>query len=114
MSAVFSDYTVRSRRKKRRGRGEKKRKGKEGGSAYKTSGNWSVLIKEYRNMSLEVRTGYYSFVAVKRYRRPQKSLRRRRRRRNTGFGEKERTTRATKKRRKRRKDKDSYHIGVCT
>ena len=28
------------------GRGGKKRKGKEGGSACKTSGNWSVLIKE--------------------------------------------------------------------
>ena len=78
--------------KKRRGRGGEKRKGKEGGSACKTSGNWSVLIKEERNMSLEVRTGYYSFVAVKRYRRPQKSLLRRTRRRNAGFGEKERTT----------------------
>ena len=60
-----------------------------------------------------MRTGYYSFVAVKRYRRPQKSLLRRTRRRNAGFGEKERTS-ETKKRRKRRKDKDSYHIGVCT
>ena len=65
-------------------------------------------------MSLELRTGYYSFVAVKRYRRPQKSLLRRTRRRKAGFGEKERTTLATKKRRKIRKDKDSYHIGVCT